>query len=168
MTQADKIRQFALDRYVVPARAMELTVITIRAGDIHREMNLANAMPAVCSAIGSNKFEQIAQVRSLNRTGPANRANVYFEFGLAADPLPTQAVALPANAPLRTPASPRAEKKLDLAAALVLVSCVKSKRARSAPARSLYTSAWFCKARFGGGERRKVVRPLRPLRPRAP
>jgi hypothetical protein len=94
MTQADKIRQFALDHYVVLARARGRAVITIRAGDIHREMNLANAMPAVCSAIGSNKFEQIAQVRSINRTGPANGANVYFEFGLAADPLPIQAVAL--------------------------------------------------------------------------
>ena len=59
MTQADKIRQFALDHYVAPARAEGLAVVTIRAGDIHREMNLANAMPAVCSAIGSNKFEQI-------------------------------------------------------------------------------------------------------------
>jgi hypothetical protein len=147
MTQADKIRQFALDHYVVPARATGLAVITIRAGDIHRELNLANAMPAVCSAIGSNKFEQIAQVRSVNRTGPANGANVYFEFGLAADPLPAHEVALGAKAPLRTSASVRAEKNLDLADALVLVSCVKSKRVRSAPARSLYTSAWFRKVR---------------------
>jgi 5-methylcytosine-specific restriction protein B len=59
MTQAEKIRQFALDHYVAPARKGGLAVVTIRAGDIHREMNLANAMPAVCSAIGSNKFEQI-------------------------------------------------------------------------------------------------------------
>ena len=59
MTQAEKIRQFALDHYVAPARARGQAVITIRAGDVHREMNLANAMPAVCSAIGSNKFEQI-------------------------------------------------------------------------------------------------------------
>jgi hypothetical protein len=147
MTQADKIRQFALDHYVIPARARGLVVITIRAGDIHRELNLANAMPAVCSAIGSNKFEQIAQVRSVNRAGPANGANVYFEFGLAADPLPTQEVALETKAPLRTSAPVRAEKNLDLADALVLVSCVKSKRARPAPARSLYISAWFCKAR---------------------
>ena len=30
---------------------------------------------------------------------------------------------------------------------LVLVSCVKSKLSRPAPARELYTSRWFCKAR---------------------
>jgi hypothetical protein len=56
-------------------------------------------------------------------------------------------VALETKAPLRTSAPVRAEKNLDLADALVLVSCVKSKRARPAPARSLYISAWFCKAR---------------------
>jgi hypothetical protein len=145
MTQADKIREFALDHYVAPARARGLALVTIRAGDIHREMKLANAMPAVCSAIGSNRFKQIAQVRSINRTGPANGANVYFEFGLATDPLPTQEVALEAKAPLRTSTPVRAGRNLDLADAVVLVSCVKSKRTHPAPARSLYTSAWFCK-----------------------
>jgi 5-methylcytosine-specific restriction enzyme B len=91
MSQADKIRQFAFDPSVVPARAGGLSVITIRAGDIHREMNLVKAMPAVCSAIGSNRFEQIAQARLINRTGPANGTNVYFKFGLAAYPLATEA-----------------------------------------------------------------------------
>ncbi len=145
MTQADKIRRFALDHYV-PARAKGLAVVTIRAGDIHREMKLANAMRAVCSAIGSNKFELIAGVRSISKTGPANGANVYFEFGLSAEPFPTP-VAPVQNAPTRTPTPPRHEGGLDLDDALVLVACFKSKRARSAPARSLYTSAWFCKVR---------------------
>jgi hypothetical protein len=126
MTQADKIRQFALDHYAVPARASGLGVITIRAGDIHRDMNLANAMPAVCSAIGSNKFEQLGQVRSINRTGPANGANVYFEFGLAADPLPTHAVGSVPSASLRPSAPAQSEQKLAIANALVLVSCVKA------------------------------------------
>jgi hypothetical protein len=147
MTQADKIRQFALDHYVVPARASGLGVITIRAGDVHRDMNLANAVPAVCSAIGSKKFQQIAGVRSINQTGPSNGANVYFQFGLNADSPLTHSVGSSPSAPLRPSAAPQSEQKLALADALVLVSCVKSKRARTAPARSLYTSAWFCKVR---------------------
>lgn len=36
---------------------------------------------------------------------------------------------------------------VDLRKSLVLVSCVKSKRPHAAPARELYTSAWFTKAR---------------------
>jgi hypothetical protein len=37
--------------------------------------------------------------------------------------------------------------RLDLTGAVVLVSCVKSKRSHRAPARLLYTSAWFQKVR---------------------
>jgi hypothetical protein len=37
-------------------------------------MGLANALPAVCSVIGSSKFSQIAQPSLLERTGPANGA----------------------------------------------------------------------------------------------
>ncbi|GGE33590.1 hypothetical protein GCM10007276_08610 [Agaricicola taiwanensis] len=36
---------------------------------------------------------------------------------------------------------------MDLSDALVLVSCVKSKLSRTAPARELYCSAWFAKVR---------------------
>ena len=103
-------------------------------------------MPAVCSAIGSNKFEQIAHLTSINRTGPANGANVYFQFSLAAGPLPIQQ-AYPPIAARRTSMPTQTGKAPDLADALVLVSCVKSKRTHSVPARSLYTSPWFCKVR---------------------
>jgi hypothetical protein len=41
----------------------------------------------------------------------------------------------------------RCQKGLDLAGAVVLVSCVKSKLSHSVPARALYTSAWFQKVR---------------------
>jgi len=43
-------------------------------------MRLASAMPAVCSAIGSKKFEEFAGVSAIERTGPAQGANVYFRF----------------------------------------------------------------------------------------
>ncbi len=144
MTQAERIRQFALNHYVAPARAAGHGTITIRAGDVHREMGLVNATPAVCSAIGNTKFAQIAHVTPINRTGPTNGANVYFRFRLTAGPWPEQSAKSP-----RQPAftSAGAGAALDLADALVLVSCVKSKLPHKAPARSLYTSAWFRKTR---------------------
>lgn len=92
MTQADHIRQFTLDHYVAPARAEGRSEITIRAGDVHQAMGLANAMPAVCSAIGSNKFQEIARVIPVKRIGPANGANVYFTFELGARQLSGRAV----------------------------------------------------------------------------
>jgi hypothetical protein len=135
-TQADRIRQFACDHYVAPARRDGLTEIAIRAGDVHRDMGLRNALPAVCSAIGSNRFEQLANVILVGQTGPANGSNVYFRFTLDAQPpkaLPTAV----------TPRPLPETNALDLDGTLVLISCVKSKLPHRAPARLLYTSAWF-------------------------
>jgi hypothetical protein len=38
--QADRIRQFAFDQYIAPARAESRGEVTVRAGDVHREMGL--------------------------------------------------------------------------------------------------------------------------------
>ncbi len=137
MTQADRIRRFVFDRYIAPARTVGRAEIVIRAGDVHRAMGLANAMPAVCSAIGGNKFEELAGVTAVKRSSPANGANVYFYFSLAPRSRATQ-TAVPWREP--TPMPSRMENDLDLANAIVLVSCVKSKLPHPAPARSLYTS----------------------------
>src|SRR5260370_30099690 len=95
MREADRIRQFALDHYVALARAEGRSEITIRAGDVHQAMGLANAMPAVCSAIGSSKFEELARVTPINRTGPANGANVYFKFSVTGATLPSPPTIFP-------------------------------------------------------------------------
>jgi 5-methylcytosine-specific restriction enzyme B len=47
-------------------------------------MGLAAAIPAVCSAIGSNKFAELARTTLVKRDGPTNGANVYFQFSLTA------------------------------------------------------------------------------------
>jgi Family of unknown function (DUF6884) len=173
-TQADRIRQFVLNHYVTPARGKGHSTVTIRAGDVHRAMRLASAMPAVCSAIGSNKFEEFAGVSAIERTGPAQGANVYFRFSLQAprSQAPPETSRQEPSFGQRTierikrifktklnsqvtdeksiavpsPAVNRAEQ-IDLANAIVLVSCVKSKLPHPAPARSLYTSTWFRKTR---------------------
>lgn len=150
MVQADRIRQAALEWYILPARSAGQKDITIRAGDLHREMKLTNAMPAVCSALGSGKFELLAGVRRLEVTGPANGANVYFRFSIAVqgeEPGPTFPEPRPelsrSNAESLKPTS----EAMDLSDAVVLVSCVKSKLPQPAPARLLYCSDWFTKVR---------------------
>ena len=97
MTEADRIRQFVIDQYIAQARALGCSEITVRAGDVHQAMGLSNAMPAVCSAIGSNKFQALARATLLKWTGPANGANVYLHFRLTADLLPQQPVSLQQN-----------------------------------------------------------------------
>ncbi|MDV3477916.1 AAA family ATPase [Sphingobium yanoikuyae] len=81
-TQADRIRRFALETAIVPARARGDREMELVAGDIHRAMQLDNAMPAVCSALGGHKFEQLAGVKILDRQGPANSSTVRYRYGL--------------------------------------------------------------------------------------
>jgi hypothetical protein len=128
-SQADRIRQFAVDHYVGPARAEGRAQVTIRAGDVHQAMGLTNALPAVCSAIGSNKFGQLAGVTLVTHDGPANGANVYFQFSLGSTATSEVSTVPPSRSFLRpTPSRP-------------------SKPPHPAPARSLYTSTWFRKTR---------------------
>ena len=144
--QANRIRQFVWDHYIAPARAVGHGEITIRAGDVHREMSLTNAMPAVCSAIGSSKFDEFAGVTRTALIGPANGANAYFTFSLSARPLSERSI-VRFREPVLRPAQSQPRRSLDLGDAVVLVSCVKSKLSHSAPARALYTSVWFRKVR---------------------
>lgn len=146
MSQADAIREFALDRIVVPARSGGQISVTIRAGDLHRAMGLSNAMPAVCSVLGGSRFTELAGVKLLERTGPAAGSNVWFTYALDAGVARTTPT--PGARPARivtTIARQPAERPLS--SALVLVSCVSMKASATAPARELYTSPWFCAAR---------------------
>lgn len=79
-SQADKIRAFVATEYAEPARREERRSFNVRSGDVHRQMGLSNAMPAVCSAIGSTKFEAFAHVKLSKREGPANSSTVEFTF----------------------------------------------------------------------------------------
>jgi hypothetical protein len=147
MSQAEQIRKFVFDQYITPARrAGRSDVVVVRAGDVHRDMGLANAMPAVCSAIGGQKFEELAGLTCVGRKGPTNGANVFFSFhltpggrlqgtqGLSLPPWPTSRVTPPSD-------------ELELSNSIALISCVKTKLSYPAPARSLYISSWFKKAR---------------------
>jgi hypothetical protein len=145
MSQANRIRQFTVDRFIAPAIAAGCDEITIRAGDVHREMGLTNAMPAVCSALGSRKFDEYANITRSALVGPANGANVYFTFRLVARPQPEQII--PRREKPLPPTRSLPKTLFDLTGAVVLVSCVKSKLSHSAPARKLYTSEWFQKTR---------------------
>ncbi|TWB50891.1 AAA family ATPase [Bradyrhizobium sacchari] len=83
MSQADDIRHFVRVNLIEPARARGDSSISIRAGDVHKEMELSNALPAVCSAIGSDKFLAEAAVLLAAREGPQNSTTTTFKFEFA-------------------------------------------------------------------------------------
>ena len=56
MILADRIRCYAIENYMEPARRKGRSVVAIRSGDLHREMRLSNRMPAVCGALDAKGF----------------------------------------------------------------------------------------------------------------
>lgn len=78
MANADAIRQHCLSSIVEPARRRGDLVVAIRTGDVASEVN-AHA-PAVCSALGSDKFEALARIRRLAIDGPIPGLSTLFVF----------------------------------------------------------------------------------------
>jgi len=71
MKQADQIRSFAKDQYVVRARGQREKRFAIRTGDVVRGMKLAGSRaPAVCSALKTKEFLTENALRLISRTGP--------------------------------------------------------------------------------------------------
>lgn len=79
---ADTIRQFALDKYISPARARGEKTIVIRAGDIHLEMRLHQQYPNVCQALRGNKLLEMANIKLVSSEGSPVGANTCFTYQL--------------------------------------------------------------------------------------
>ena len=80
MTLSDEIRWYTIERHVEPARHRGLDKISIRAGDVHKAMGLTDRLPAVCSALGTIKFLEVANLELLRRTGPSVSTTTMFHF----------------------------------------------------------------------------------------
>ncbi len=70
MTDADRIRVYARENYVVPARQRKVKQLAIRVGDVVRELRLKGRVPAVCSALKTREFLQSNGLRLVHTSGP--------------------------------------------------------------------------------------------------
>jgi hypothetical protein len=82
MSFADDVRLYCKRQYVDPARSKGIKTIKIRSGDVHSALNYKNRYPLVCSANGSNKFEDMCNLRRISVEGPINGVNTLFIFKL--------------------------------------------------------------------------------------
>ena len=155
-SQADGIRRHALEHHVWPWRESGASTLSIRAGDVARSMGLRNRIPNVCSALESRRFQQEAELVLIGKTEPCQSTTTTFHYqrddasaalrmgggtdGPARPKDPGSRVARPRQAH-------QAYNHALPAADLCLVSCVKTKLPDRAPARELYVSPWFRKAR---------------------
>lgn len=78
--QADAIRQYAMDNHVLPWRESKADELTIRAGDLEREMGLRNATPNVCSALEGRKFLALANLALVRRDGPRRSTTTTYHY----------------------------------------------------------------------------------------
>jgi len=75
----EEIRAFVGDKYIKPLWENGGTV-QIRAGDVHRDMNLDSPMRAVCGALDTRLFRKFYNVDLVSRTGPHQGADTLFTF----------------------------------------------------------------------------------------
>jgi len=80
MTVSDKVRNYCLVNIINPARARGEYGVFIKSGDVHTALKLVKRLPLVCSALGANEFEALANVRRVNIIGPLNASNTVFVF----------------------------------------------------------------------------------------
>ena len=82
MSLADDVRDYCKKFYVDPARDKGGEIVQIRSGDVHSALKYKNRYPLVCSAIGSNKFEELCNLKRLSVEGPLNGVSTLFTFEL--------------------------------------------------------------------------------------
>ncbi|APO70673.1 AAA ATPase domain-containing protein (plasmid) [Rhizobium gallicum] len=81
---ADRIRLCARNYYVEPARENGAAKVAIRASDLSRDMGLRDAFPAICSALGGEKFQKLANVPAPAHTLPNPSSSTVFTYQFAA------------------------------------------------------------------------------------
>lgn len=88
-TEADRIRRYATETIIEPARRQGQTTITIRAGDVAGSMKLQHNTPNVVNALRGRKFEVLAGVTVTGRTGPEQGPNTEFTYAIDVSPRTT-------------------------------------------------------------------------------
>ncbi len=99
MGLVDDIRRYVFQYYIKPAVDRGWDSITLRAGNIHREMHLYSRMPTVCTALGSSKSIEVfnmwlrelgysvrVRLSSVNTPPSGYGANSYYTYSFIKEP----------------------------------------------------------------------------------
>ena len=79
---ADRIRLYALEQFIEPAREEGRGQVDVPVSDVHGALELKKAWPNVCGALAGHKFLALAQVPPPERIGPAQSSATVFRFDL--------------------------------------------------------------------------------------
>lgn len=81
-TDADRIRQKALELYFVVARRQGRREVVITSGDLHRQVGLHNRYRNVCQALAGTKLLRTARAELLKQEGPKDSSTTRFTYRL--------------------------------------------------------------------------------------
>jgi hypothetical protein len=70
MRDADRIRVYGKEKYVVPARQRKHKRFSIKVGDVVRDLKMNGRTPAVCSALKTREFLQSNDLHLVDTSGP--------------------------------------------------------------------------------------------------
>lgn len=82
MTYSDRVRKYAYDSYIRPAKERGERVVRIRAGDVHKALGFKNRLPLICTALGAMKFrrEYGLVLRAVEGPGQSTTTTYVFEL----------------------------------------------------------------------------------------
>jgi len=77
---ADEIRSYSTKTFVEPARQRGQKRLSIRVGDVVRELRLYRSVAAVCSALKTREFQSANRLRLVDATGPKSGLSTTVVF----------------------------------------------------------------------------------------
>ena len=77
---SDRVRDHVKRNYIEPAKKDGKKSLSIRAGDIHKELGLVRRIPVVCSALRSRKFQKNCDIQLSYIDGPNNSTTTTFTY----------------------------------------------------------------------------------------
>jgi hypothetical protein len=79
---SDRVRDHVKRKYVDPAKKDGKKSLSIRAGDIHKELGFSRRIPVVCSALRSRIFQKNCDIELTYVGGPNNSTTTTFAYKL--------------------------------------------------------------------------------------
>ncbi|KFF64924.1 ATPase AAA [Pectobacterium brasiliense] len=97
-SQADEIRDYVLENYIIPARERGDSRVTVVVGPLNTEMGLNMAWPNICQALDGQKFQELADIPPPVTEGPKKSTTRKYTFILTeGDQLVAQTKPTPTN-----------------------------------------------------------------------
>ena len=82
LSPSDRVRNHVKRKYIDPAKKDGKKSVSIRAGDVHKELGFSRRIPVVCSALRSRKLQKKCDIELTYVGGPNNSTTTTFAYKL--------------------------------------------------------------------------------------